>query len=79
MILKSDQEPAIRELLDAVKRERTEPIELMLEESPVGEHKSNGEVENTAQIIQGQLSNAEPIPAHTNCQAYSTVLILARG
>ena len=27
----------------------------MLEESPVGEHKSNGEVENTAQVIQGQL------------------------
>ena len=27
----------------------------MLEESPVGEHKSNGEVENTAQVIQGQV------------------------
>ena len=28
---------------------------MMIEESPVGEHKSNGEVENTAQVIQGQL------------------------
>ena len=55
LTLKSDQEPAIRELLDAVKRERTEPIDIMLEESPVGEHKSNGEVENTAQVIQGQV------------------------
>ena len=49
------QDLAIRELLDAAKRERMEPIELMLEESPVGQHTSNGEVENTAQVIQGQL------------------------
>ena len=41
--------------MDAVKRERTEAIDMMIEESPVGEHKSNGEVENTAQVIQGQL------------------------
>ena len=55
MILTSNQEPAIRELLDAVKRERTEALDITIEESPVGEHKSNGEVENTAQVIQGQL------------------------
>ena len=38
-----------------MKRERTEAIDIMPEESPVGEHKSNGEVENAAQIVQSQL------------------------
>ena len=45
MILTSDQELAIRELIEAVKRERSESIEVQCEESPVGGHKSNGEVE----------------------------------
>ena len=40
MILKSDQEPSIKELLRAVKRERAEDIEVLMEESPVGEHAS---------------------------------------
>ena len=30
-------------------------IELILEESPVGEHQSNGEVENAVGRIQGQI------------------------
>ena len=54
MILKSDQEPAIRELIEAVKRERSEMIEIQCEESPVGEHKSNKEVESAIQHIQAQ-------------------------
>ena len=45
LILKSDQERSIKALKDAVK-ERMMDIELVLEESPVGEHQSNGEVEN---------------------------------
>ena len=55
MILKSDQEPAILNLLKAVKNERAEDIEIMLEQSPVGEHQSNGEVEITVQLLEGQL------------------------
>ena len=57
MILKSDQEPSIKELADAVKRarERSEKVEIMPEESPVGEHKNNGEVERAIQTIQGQM------------------------
>ena len=30
-------------------------VELILEESPVGEHQSNGEVENDIRRIQGQV------------------------
>ena len=47
VILKSDQEPAIKELLQAVKRERAEKIEFAgigEEESAVGESESNGMV-----------------------------------
>ena len=55
MILKSDQEPAIREPIEAVKRERSENIDIQCEGSPVGEHKSNGEVEVTIQDIQAQV------------------------
>ena len=52
VILKSDQEPAIRELIAAVRRERPVGVEIMIEESPVGEHQSNGEVERAIQTIQ---------------------------
>ena len=48
LIIKSDQEPAIKELVNAVKRERAENIELESfteEESPVGESSSNWIVE----------------------------------
>ena len=37
-ILKSDQEPAILNLLKAVKDERSEDMEVILEQTPVGEH-----------------------------------------
>ena len=55
MILKSDQEPSIKELLRAVKRERAEDIEVLMEESPVGEHASNGAVEKAIQDVQAQI------------------------
>ena len=54
LILKSDQGPDILNLLKAVKRERKEDIQIMPEESPVGEHQSNGEVERVNQTLQGQ-------------------------
>ncbi len=55
MIIKSDQEPAIVDLLRVVKSERPESIELQPEESPVGESASNSEVERAIQTVQGQI------------------------
>ena len=60
LILKSDQEPSIKELIEAVKRERSEKIEIQkveiqCEESPVGEHKSNGDVEIAIQHVRAQI------------------------
>ena len=56
LIVKSDQETSILELIQAVKRERSEDIEEMsTEQSPVGEHQSNGQVERAIQNVQGQI------------------------
>ena len=56
MSIKSDQEPAILNLIQAVRRERPETIECMTpEESPVGESKSNGAIENAIRNVQGQV------------------------
>ena len=55
MIVKSDQEPAILDLLRTARRERAETIQVIPEESPVGEHQSNGKIENTVQIVEGQI------------------------
>ena len=58
IIMKSDQEPAIKELLHAVKRERAEKIEFAgigEEESAVGESSSNGMVERAIQDVQAQM------------------------
>lgn len=52
LILKSDQEPAIRGPTAAVRRERPVGVEIMIEESPVGEHQSNGEAERAIQSVQ---------------------------
>ena len=52
VILKSDQEPALVSLKDAVKSEAR--VNLVLEESPEYESKSNGEVERAIQMVQGQ-------------------------
>ena len=51
MILKSDPEPTMRELLDAVKRERIDARGITSRRAQV----LWGSVENTAQVIQGQL------------------------
>ena len=53
VILKSDQEPAIKDMKEAVRAERAEDI--MLEESPAYDSKSNGEVERAIQTVQGQV------------------------
>ena len=61
VIIKSDQEPAIRALLQAVKNERGDEmniekrVELIPEKSPVGESRANGEVERYVQTVQGQV------------------------
>ena len=52
LVLKSDGEPAIVALKEAVKRERHERI--VLESSPVKESQSNGAIENAIQQLQGQ-------------------------
>ena len=53
LIIKSDGEPSIEALTEAVKNERAERI--VLEQSPVHESKSNGRAENTVQLVQGQV------------------------
>ena len=50
-IFKSDNEPAIRALKEAIKNERQE--EIIMEESPVGESASNGEVEAAIKQVEG--------------------------
>ena len=55
VVIKSDQEPALKELLRAVKAERAEAIELQPDDSPVGVSKSNGEIERAIQTMQGQV------------------------
>ena len=52
LVLKSDGEPAITALKEAVKRERGERI--VLEAPPVYESRANGVVENAIQQVQGQ-------------------------
>ena len=52
VILKSDQEPSILALKNSIR----EGIrgDVRMEESPVGEHQSNGMIENAVQRVQGQ-------------------------
>ena len=55
MVLKSDQEASIKAFIDAVKRERAEQIETMMqEESPVGAHQRSGEVEDASRPRSGR-------------------------
>ena len=46
------KEPAAREMIAAARRERPFGVEIMIEESPVGEPQSNGEVERAIQSVQ---------------------------
>ena len=56
-ILKGDQEPALRTLMDRIAAmcgEQAEVEQVMQEETPVGDSQSNGSVENAAGRVQGQ-------------------------
>jgi thiol-disulfide isomerase/thioredoxin len=53
VVLKSDQEPAIKKLKAAVRREYS--LEIPEEQSAVGDSQSNGEVEIAIQVIEGQI------------------------
>ena len=55
IIVKSDQEPAITEIQEAVKKERSTRAPTVLINSPVGESQSNGVVERRIQKVQGQI------------------------
>ena len=56
ILLKCDQEPAIVAFREAVKAALAdEKIEVVPEESPVGESQSNGEVENAVRMIKAQV------------------------
>ena len=56
LLFKSDQEPAIVAFREAVKVALAdEKIEVMPEESPVGESQANGEVENAVRMIKAQV------------------------
>jgi hypothetical protein len=57
LILKSDQEQAILALKGAVKREREE--DMTLEESLMGEHPSNGEIERADREVQGRREHSK--------------------
>jgi len=52
IILKGDQEPALRVLIDRIAK--LCDAQVVQEESPVGESQSNGDVENAVQRVQGQ-------------------------
>ena len=53
VVMKTDQEPAIMELKDSVRRSRVE--EIIPEESPVEDSRSNGYIEKAIQEVQGQI------------------------
>lgn len=53
LVLKSDPEPAIQSLKEAIIRER--PDDIMFEDPPVYSHQSNGLVERTISKVQGQV------------------------
>ena len=53
IILRSDQEPAIKDLKE--KYERAAPINVAIEETPVGDSKSAGGIENAMKQIQGMI------------------------
>ena len=52
VILKSDNEASILALKEAVRRETD--VEIVTEESPVGDHQANGAIENAVKQVQGQ-------------------------
>ena len=68
-VIQSDQEPAIIALKEAGKREVDFEVELAFEESPVGEHQSNGEIENAINRISGQLRvSKDALESRSRCK-----------
>ena len=57
LVLKSDQEPSIKALLQSVKRGKHQDISC--EHSPVAEHQSNGVAERAVKTVQGQVRTME--------------------
>ncbi len=58
MVIKSDQEPALKDLMKEVARQRI-PARTFHEESPVGSSASNGEIERGIQGVDGADPRAE--------------------
>ena len=54
LLLKGDQENSMKDIIEAVRRERAEDIDVMKENSAVGEHQENGSAERAVQTVQGQ-------------------------
>ena len=52
-MLKSDNEPAVLALKESVRKETD--VELIMQESPVGDHQANGLAENAVKNVQGQV------------------------
>ena len=57
MLFKSDQEPSILALKEAVTE--VMGIEVIPEESPVGESQSNGNIERAVRTVKGQIRTME--------------------
>ena len=55
LILQSNQEISIEDIINAVKRERAEDIVVLLKKSSVGEHQCKGRVERAIQRVEGQI------------------------
>ncbi len=56
VVLRSNNEPAILALKEAVRRETN--VEIVTEEVPIGDHLANGGVENAIKNVQGQLGSS---------------------
>ena len=54
VVLKSDQEAALRVVLDKTRTHRGDETQTMSESSPVGDSKSKGPIERTIQTVEGQ-------------------------
>ena len=55
VVLKTDQESALRVVMDKLRTHRGDQTQTMSELSPVGDSKSNGLIERTIQTVEGQV------------------------
>ena len=55
MIFKTDQEPAITALRERIIEALGKKVEVIEEESPVGDHQANGEIENAIKELEKQI------------------------